>query len=35
MDAWAGKEENVKKAQEVFQKRVSETAAAAMAEYGG
>lgn len=32
MDAWAGKEENVKKAQEIFAKRVEETAAAARGE---
>ncbi len=35
MDAWAGKAENVKTAQEVFAQRVSETAAAARGECAG
>ncbi len=33
MSAWAGKDENVAKAQEIFAQRVSETAAAARGEY--
>lgn len=35
MTAWAGKSENVAKAQDVFAQRVSETAAAARSEYTG
>lgn len=35
MNAWAGKEENVRGAQEIFRKRVEETAAAARGAYRG
>lgn len=35
MDAWAGKQENAAKAQEIFARRVAETAAAARGEYKG
>lgn len=35
LKAWAGKDENVKAAQEIFAKRVKETAAASRGEYNG